>query len=36
MKKTIIFDADGTLLDSLWVWETLVINYLKSININTN
>lgn len=34
MKKTIIFDADGTLLDSLWVWETLVINYLKSININ--
>lgn len=31
MNKTIIFDADGTLLDSLWVWESLVKNYLLGL-----
>ncbi|MCY1152746.1 MAG: HAD hydrolase-like protein [Sphaerochaetaceae bacterium] len=33
-KKTIIFDADGTLLDSLWVWDNLVLDFLKEKNIS--
>lgn len=28
--KYAIFDLDGTLLDSMWVWETLAYNYLIS------
>ena len=36
--KTIIFDADGTLIDSLWVWDNLVLNFLqeKQLNIEPN
>lgn len=33
IKKTIIFDADGTLLDSLWVWDNLVLDFLKEKNL---
>jgi HAD superfamily hydrolase (TIGR01509 family) len=38
MKKTIIFDADGTILNSLWVWDNLVLNFLlnKKINVEKN
>jgi len=36
MNKTILFDADGTLLDSLWVWNNLTKDYLTSLNIITN
>lgn len=32
-KKTIIFDADGTLLNSLWVWDNLVLSFLKERNL---
>ena len=28
-----VFDLDGTLLDSMWLWEGLANNYLKSIGI---
>jgi HAD superfamily hydrolase (TIGR01509 family) len=27
--KGVIFDLDGTLLDSMWLWETLPSNYLR-------
>ncbi len=29
----VIFDLDGTLLDSLWAWEDSGVNYLRSIGI---
>lgn len=29
----VIFDLDGTLLDSLWAWENSGVNYLRSIGI---
>ncbi|HZH93695.1 MAG TPA: HAD family phosphatase [Tissierellaceae bacterium] len=32
--KYAIFDLDGTLLDSMWVWETLAYDYLKSRGID--
>ena len=32
--KFAIFDLDGTLLDSMWVWETLAYDYLKSRGID--
>ncbi len=35
MNKTILFDADGTLLDSLWVWNNLTKDYLNSLNITS-
>lgn len=28
-----IFDADGTLLDSMWIWNDIGIRYLESLNI---
>lgn len=31
--KAAIFDMDGTLLDSMWIWEKLAYNYLESIDI---
>lgn len=31
--KAAIFDMDGTLLDSMWVWEKLAHNYLESIDV---
>ena len=33
-KKNIIFDADGTLLNSLWVWDNLVLDFLKEKNLD--
>lgn len=32
--KAAIFDMDGTLIDSMWVWEKVSIEYLKSRNIS--
>lgn len=31
--KTIIFDVDGTLIDSMWIWKNIDIEYLKKFNI---
>ncbi|MDT8715711.1 HAD family phosphatase [Clostridium sp. 19966] len=31
--KAAIFDLDGTLVDSMWVWEKIDIEYLKNKNI---
>lgn len=31
--KASIFDLDGTLIDSMWLWESLADNYLLSIGI---
>lgn len=31
--KAAIFDLDGTLVDSMWIWEKIDINYLKKRNI---
>lgn len=33
--KAAIFDLDGTLLDSMWVWEDLVDDYLFSMGIKS-
>lgn len=32
--KGAIFDVDGTILDSMWVWDSLSIDYLLSMGIN--
>lgn len=32
--KGAIFDLDGTLLDSMWLWDSLAYKYLLSIGIN--
>ena len=32
--QAIIFDMDGTLIDSLWVWNQVDIEYLKMHNLN--
>lgn len=29
----VIFDLDGTLVDSMWIWEDIDIDYLKKYNI---
>lgn len=31
--KAAIFDMDGTLIDSMWIWRTIGVNYLKKRNI---
>lgn len=33
--KAAIFDLDGTLLDSMWVWEDLVDDYLSGMSIKS-
>jgi HAD superfamily hydrolase (TIGR01509 family) len=33
--KAVIFDMDGTLVDSLWVWKQVDIEYLKKRNIES-
>lgn len=32
--KGAIFDLDGTLVDSMWIWDKVDIDYLKNHNIN--
>ena len=32
-KKAVIFDLDGTLIDSMWVWSDVDINYLGSFGL---
>jgi HAD superfamily hydrolase (TIGR01509 family) len=32
--KGAIFDLDGTLLDSMWLWDTVGSNYLKKLGID--
>ncbi|MCI5892356.1 MAG: HAD family phosphatase [Clostridiales bacterium] len=34
-KKGFIFDFDGTLVDSMWVWDNLLIDFLKKYNYET-
>lgn len=31
--KAVIFDMDGTLIDSLWIWKQVDVDYLKKHNI---
>jgi len=31
MIKGAIFDMDGTLLDSMWIWDTVGEEYLKKL-----
>ena len=31
--KAVIFDLDGTLIDSMWLWKSIDIEYLKRYNI---
>lgn len=31
--KAVIFDMDGTLIDSIWVWAQVDIDYLKNLNL---
>lgn len=33
-KKAVIFDLDGTLVDSMWMWKSIDIEYLKRYNID--
>ena len=30
-KKAVLFDLDGTLVDSMWVWRNIDIDFLKSV-----
>lgn len=34
-KKGFIFDFDGTLVDSMWVWDNLLIDFLRRYNYDT-
>ena len=31
--KGVIFDLDGTLIDSMWVWDQIDIEYLSEKNL---
>ena len=33
MIRGAVFDADGTLLDSMWIWDSIAEDYLRSLNI---
>lgn len=33
-KKAVLFDLDGTLVDSMWMWRTIDIEYLGRFNIS--
>ena len=33
-KKAIIFDLDGTLVDSMWIWDTIIEEYLDGFCIS--
>lgn len=33
IKKAAIFDMDGTLVDSMWIWRNLLSDFLKELNI---
>ena len=32
-KKAVIFDLDGSLVDSMWIWRDIDIEYLGKFNI---
>ena len=32
-KKAVIFDMDGTLLDSMWMWKQIDVEYLARFGI---
>lgn len=32
--KAVIFDLDGTLVDSMWMWETIDVEYLKKFDLS--
>lgn len=34
MKRAAIFDLDGTLVDSMWVWDFLMIDFLKRYGLD--
>lgn len=34
-KKNFIFDLDGTLIDSMWVWDNLLVDFLNRHNYET-
>ena len=33
-KKAVIFDLDGTLVDSMWMWKAIDIEYLGKFGIS--
>ncbi|WP_105616050.1 HAD family hydrolase [Vallitalea okinawensis] len=34
--KAVLFDLDGTLVDSMWIWEDIDIRYMEKMNITYN
>ena len=33
--KAALFDLDGTLVDSMWVWERLMIDFVEKYKLET-